>query len=373
MESSLITLQVPSRRRLAQCCALVVSVTALGLSPALASASTTTTNADALPGTVTAVSCGDGTLASAITPAAGFNPLTATAAELVAVNLPPRPTDGNAAELATWTKFVTTYKPKAECATSTAGTRSDALDDHLATKPAVGAQYEQDSANWSGNIADDATYDSAVGTFILPRPKGPSSGNAYSSQWVGIGQGDSSKYPLIQAGAEADSDDGGRLGTYYMFWEVVWPKGGLPQKTLPEQVGPGDTIWVHIQVPAKCGYPIMTVENENTVQGWTEIYPHTSCSDGTAEWIYERTEIGSNFPKLADASVKFTGAEAASTKKGLTGVGNLPRYYSNMYNCTSAPDHELAAPGSITNNGTVFTATWKNYGNQSVAKTCSPW
>ena len=377
MESPLITLQIPNRRRIgriAQCCALVVSAAALGLSPALASASTATTNADALPGTVASVSCGDDVTASAITPAHGFDPLTATSAELAANNLPPRPTDGSAAELATWTKFVTTYKPKPACATatSTSPAAQGGVDDHLAVKPAVGAQRESDSANWSGNIADDATYDSASATWILPRPKGPSSGNAYSSQWVGIGQGRSSKYPLVQAGTEADSDDGGRLGTYYMWWEVVWP-GGLPQKTIPEQVGPGNTIWVRIQVPAKCGYPTMTIENENTVQGYSETYKHTSCPDGTAEWIYERTEIGNNFPRLADAGVKFTSAEAASTKKGLTGIGNLPRYYSNMYNCTSAPDRELAAPGSITDNGTVFTAAWKNYGNQSPAKTCSAW
>lgn len=370
----MITLQVPSRRRVAQYCALVVSVTALGLSPALASASTATVNADALPGTVTAVSCADGTIASAITPAPGFNPLTATSAELVAQNLPTRPTDGSAAELATWTKFVTTYKPKAQCAdsTPTSDAHGGGLDVRLPTKPAVGAQRESDSANWSGNIVDDATYVSAVGTWVLPRPKGPA-GNAYSSQWVGIGQGNSSKYPLVQAGTEDNWNDGGAFGTYYMWWEVVWRGGGLPQKSLPEQVGPGDTIWVHIQVPAKCGDPIMTVENENTVQGWTEIYPHSACPDGTAEWISERTEIGSDFPKLADASVKFTGAEAASTKKGLTGVGNLPRYYSNMYNCTTAPDKELAAPGSIMNNGTVFTANWKNYGTQSSAKNCFAW
>ena len=60
---------------------------------------------DRAPRFVVDAYCGEGWTAVTIVPAAGFDPLTATDDQLEANGLPPRPTD--AADLATWTRFVT--------------------------------------------------------------------------------------------------------------------------------------------------------------------------------------------------------------------------------------------------------------------------
>jgi hypothetical protein len=334
---------------------------ALGLS---APGATAAANPDALAPSVVGKACGSGVTAAATLPAAGFNPLTATDQQLLANNLPTRPTDP--AELRVWTKFVSTVKPQVSCSftwghqgSSAQVISPDASND---CAPDTGCF----SANWAGNVATDENYGEAYGAWTLPAAGGTGGKNASSSSWVGIGQGLSDSQPLIQAGSESDID-GGSTPNYYLFVEE-YPEQSQVVVSDPG-IKPGNTIWVHIAFTHDSA--AMTIMDETTGLDKTYTDSGSISTDDTAEWIYERTEEG-DLPPLTPAAPSFRQAQAGLYNSSITGVGNLTHYWYTMWNCKSDSDTELAKPGGITNNGTEFSATWLNTGSAGPAG-CQPW
>lgn len=312
--------------------------------------------------------CPSGVTTMAVTPARGFDPLTATDSQLLANNLPPRPTGAKALKL--WTKFVTTAKAQLSCDIRIGhpgSTNRPFKPGGTAASNDCANGSECDSANWSGNIAIDANYYDAYGTWVLPHAGGTGGASEYSCTWVGIGQGLDSSHPLVQAGSE--SDNSYNIASYYLWVEEV------PQESQVVLGGSGanygDTIWVHIHFAS--GSASMTVEDENTAFIRTVSVGGGISTDNTAEWIYERTEESGIYPQLVDAPPTFTGAEARSSATGEQGIGNLPHYYARMWNCTSAPRVQLAQPNAITNNGTTFSNTFNNEGTASSVNGCTVW
>jgi hypothetical protein len=265
--------------------------------PALAG---TAGNADARAGARVVTSCGAGVSAVNVRLPAGFDPLTATAAQLAANDLPLRPT--GRVQLAAWRKFVTggvraarttcvfaavtpSSAPRsivgdvrpdraqsivgdAQPAASAQSIVGDAQPAESAqsivgdTRPALGTLTPPATAprpSPGGNRATAATRTVAYGTWRVTRQKNDPT--AAMSSWAGLGLGRAGN-PLVQAGSSA----GGYFGPY-LWWRVA------PQRPNEQRISldtaAGDTIYVRIQL--QHGRATVTIRDESTGAGGTYV------------------------------------------------------------------------------------------------------
>jgi hypothetical protein len=267
--------------------------------------------APALAGSATGArvvtSCGDGVSAVTVRLPAGFNPLTATPAQLAANDLPLRP--AGRVQLAAWRRFVTggvraarttcvfaPVKPssapqsiigdaKPQSIIGDAKPRSiigdakprsiigdakprsiigDAKPQSIIgdASPGVGSLRPPATAprpSPDGNRATAATRTVVYGTWRVTRPKNDPT--AAVSSWAGIGLGRAGD-PLVQAGSSA----GGYFGPY-LWWRMV------PQRPNEQRISlntaPGDTVYVRIQLLR--GRASVTIRDETTGAGGTYV------------------------------------------------------------------------------------------------------
>ncbi len=216
--------------------------------------------------------------------------------------------------------------------------------------------------NWAGYIvASDlqnpqATVTSVSASWTVPTIT-PSSTDAYSAVWIGIGGFFDNT--LIQTGTEQDSIQG---QSQYSAWVEVLPQTSLTIDNIT--VSPGDQISASIQlVDSNTDDWSIDVKDLTTNQDYkSSIY--YSSSQLSAEWIVERPELSSRRSRgvltaLADVgTVKLTNCQAAIG--GTTGtIGNFPVVQSVMYQTveptTNAGITQLAAVSDLTNGGSSFT------------------
>jgi hypothetical protein len=249
--------------------------------------------APALAGSTTGArvvtSCGGGVSAVTVQPPAGFNPLTATPAQLAANDLPLRP--AGRVQLAAWRRFVTggVRAARTTCVfapvTPSSAPRSivgdakpqsivgDAKPQSIVgdaraqsivgdTRPALGTLRPPATAprpSAGGNRATAGTRTVVYGTWRVTRPKNDPT--AAASSWAGIGLGRAGD-PLVQAGSSA----GGYFGPY-LWWRMV------PQRPNEQRISlntaPGDTVYVRIQLLR--GRASVTIRDETTGAGGTYV------------------------------------------------------------------------------------------------------
>ncbi len=323
---------------------------------------------NALAPTTTQRDCGNGISTVRVAPHAGFDPLTATSAQLVANNLPTRPVGTR--NLAIWRRFVTTTKPSLPSCAFGVGHPSARMRPAPrragSVKPAA-AEYEQDTANWSGDVAINHTYTDAYTYFNVPRPEGTDTADYYKCIWDGVGQGDSNAKPMVQAGAEADFS--GAAPHFDLWWEVV-PQLST-QHVVDYYVHYDDLIYVHSHLSSNDNW--VYIVDEST--GFSGTYSYKTSSsygpDGTAEWIVERTEVDGTYPRLALGGGKFNSADIKATGVAYTSLGdNIPHYYVTMWNCGQAADLRLAYPEPMNSSGSFNTYT-AHYGTPTDAASCT--
>jgi Peptidase A4 family len=330
-----------------------------------ANAAATSTSADARAPRIATVRCGHGIAAIAYIPAAGFDPLTATNAQLLANNLPQRPAGRKAMTI--WRRFVLSQREptRPACDFKPVRTHLPAVSHqvrsalHPATNPSTSGSC---SANWAGNEVYDTTYDDAYGTWTVPLGGQPSSGFADSASWVGVGEAGTKDQPIVQGGSDSSLGDS---VPYSLWWEVVTSSASHMNQVLTN-VHYKDTIYVHIHFVAGKGQ--VTLDDET--YGWSHTYTYTSslmAPDGHAEWILERPESSGDYPMLADATTTFTSAEASGPGQSLAPLGKLPHEWWTMVT-TSTPHVTMANPGAISSSGLSFTDQWKAYGRADAAK-----
>jgi hypothetical protein len=324
----------------------------LATAPALAA-----TSPDAIAPRIVSTYCGHHIYSLTTIPAARFSPLTASRAQLSANNFPARPSAGRPALLAQWKRFVAwPGATRSTCAgLHVTHRKSGGLPRTGAARPA--GKTGSATQNWSGVVVHNNYYSDAEANWTLPTAHGSSGTNDYSSSWVGIGLGQSSSYPLMQAGTESDYTSGS--GHYY-FWLEVFPEED--QVVKDGAVLPGDAVGTHIT------YTTSGPEFHlwDTTSGLNAEYKVSGSwkNDGHAEWIYERTEINGELPYLADAPPTFTSAQAVVSGTWYP-MGKLPYYSQVMYNCPET--QELAYPGTISSNGYSFGEEFLHYGDE-----CAP-
>lgn len=308
---------------------------------------------------VTVEQCGNGVAAETITPAPGFDPLTATNAQLEANGYAPRPTDP--ADLADWRRYAS---GPIDHLSSCSDLRPTELRDGPAVATNAAAGHDK-SVNWAGEVAVSHAYNSASAWWHIPRAHDISdSVHRFSSQWVGLGSGGSKSAPLIQAGSDADTTGTGS-NNYDIWWEVYPYNASQLNRT---EVW-GDHIYVHVTQShgaARIHLVDTTAKFDHTYTYKRSTIPSTSPQ---AEWILERTEVTEDRPRIQELTkidpVKFTSAYASGNVRS-TSVGRLPHRYDTMHMYTTATSctlgRQLAHPGSISSDGTYFSVYYDYHG-----------
>jgi len=255
-------------------------------------------------------------------PPAGFNPLTASAAELESWGYPPRPgpQEGPNA-LARWSEAVSPSLTRVIPQLA----KTPGVYHRPAAGLKIGATNGKSTAatseNWSGyaltpgNGAQPFSY--VEGRWTVPTVKqapGTCSGGwDYSSQWVGIG-GFADGY-LLQAGSAANvfCDIGNNVPEYFPWLEWL-PQSELviyenASKSITYPFAPGDYLIVIVWA-TNFSSGASTTGNllfEDKTQGWGVSLSFSAASVGgsqvtgqSAEWIVERTDVGGQFATLPD-------------------------------------------------------------------------
>src|SRR5690242_13119088 len=293
---------------------------------------------------VLSVSCAGGIVAQRAAIPAGFDPATATDAELAAVDFPPRPDDPEL--LPTWQAYAAKFAAGQVDRTPTCDVveHPEASAGPAAVTPDVSGST---SLNWAGNVDNTYGYTDAEATWVVPQASGGS--GAYSVHWVGVGLGNSSQFPLSQAGSWSRGD-----GSTFAWYEV-FPQRNIIQATAFGSVT-GHILFTHVTFATSGSSSFHIVDETSGVDRTYSLVFSGTRPDGHAEFIAERPTINGNLPALANwGTMTFRQAQAASSATGWKPVGILPHYYYIMVNNSNA---QLATPGPISTDGTVFSAVW---------------
>lgn len=192
----------------------------------------------------------------------------------------------------------------------------------LGAVPAASASTDAQSAasaNWAGYVVGGSSsstrYKSVSGSWVAPTAK-CSSGQGYSSFWVGLGGSGSDSSgtgALEQAGTEADCNADGSVG-YFAWYELV---PSAPVK-VDMAVHPGD----HITSKVTVNGTDVTIHLANVTTGATfdRTLQMSNPDVSTAEWIAEAPSTCSQGVSdctplsLGDfGTVQFSGASATTT------------------------------------------------------------
>jgi Peptidase A4 family len=336
-------------------------------------AAVATVNPDVQAPVTTVTSCGNGVSAVSITPAKGFNPQTATTAELDANGFPERPSSADTHEFGQWRSFVTSHSSMRSSCASLRPLPGESVRGWSAAQatPSDEIAAPTTTPNWDGYQVLDNAYSDAEAQWSMPGiVAGVSGTNDYSLSWVGIGSGNSQGTPLLQAGSASYYLDG--TDKYFLWYEVV------PEQNSGVMVGgasPGNTVGAHItENPTQitgCTAPVCgTIHIWDDTTGLNNEYVvggDWSNSREQAEWVYERpcagVTTGNCLRYLADAPVTFTDAQAAIAGGSWQGLDLLPWQEIDMTDCSG---NEIADVTTIDDANNSFKANYLHHGDQDV-------
>ncbi len=201
------------------------------------------------------------------------------------------------------------------------------------------------STNWSGYAATGRTFTSVASSWTEPTGT-CSSGNQYSSFWVGLDGYNSNS--VEQTGTDVDCS--GRTAQYYAWYEM-YPN---PSYEINHTVRPGDKISASVTYSGTNSY---TLKLADSTQGWT--FTTTKSLSGaprsSAEVITEApccTTSGGTLPLADFGKVSYTG----STANGST----LSSFNPTKITMVSAAGRQTDSTSALS--GGSFSNTWLSKG-----------
>lgn len=250
---------------------------------------------------------------TSVAPPEGFNPITASDAELATFGFPPRP-DGaaNPKAYSSWERAMKASKIRVQPVLEQTNifhgpmkkaTTQQTLDLFETTSTTSG--------NWSGvaDLSGATSYNSTstfyylVMEYVVPtatQAYGACTGSwDYSSSWIGMdgyNNGD-----VLQAGTESDAYcSGSTKSTYYSAWYEWFPNGEVRISNLP--VTAGDDIFVEVWHTSKTqGYAYFVNYNTDQVVEVGFTAPSSANFIGnSAEWIVERPGLSTGLATLTN-------------------------------------------------------------------------
>lgn len=236
------------------------------------------------------------------TPPSGFNPLTASDAELASLNIPVRPAGGTA--LSAWTDAMSAWR------------FTPAMSSLPVANPGAGsvAALAYTSDNWAGTMLDTQQagsdeYSGVSGNYTEPNVTLVPNCNENleaETPWLGIGGiTNTNGFALAQVRTNSYMPATQAVGTGEAWWEY-YPYNF--QQSLNFAVNPGDHIYVSVGFSSAAailchdaGYSYgFNAFVEDTTTGTSNGV--TNCTNNapngdTAEWIDERPGIGCTNPQ----------------------------------------------------------------------------
>jgi hypothetical protein len=212
--------------------------------------------------------------------------------------------------------------------------------------------------NWSGFEAETHVYSVVDLGWTVPRVTYPGSGsNPLSAIWDGLGYGSTNSNMLVQAGTEQDASS---PSSYYV-WFMLLPME-LQQQVLSNfPINPGDSMFVSVSHSGS-GVASFSISDLTSGMGtaFNEVWGSQYTIGTQANWILERTQVGSNYQQLANVGTVPFNSAYASYGGTPYALGSLNRYYSYMWACGYSS--YIAKTGSLDSSGTAFPITWYGYG-----------
>jgi hypothetical protein len=212
------------------------------------------------------------------------------------------------------------------------------------------------SVGWAGYVVSSSFNQKqdivqVSGSWIVPTINA-SSGNGYSSTWVGIG-GQEDK-TLIQVGTDQDAASG--RGNYHAWYEML-PDFAIKIDNF--ELNPGDHISATITLidSANNQWNIFLTDTTNGHIFNQDFVYNSSRSSG--EWIMERPNLGGEVTALANfGSVTFSDCIiTVGSQKGA--IGNFSYSVVQM---TNQQYGRLASSSALSSDLAGFTVTYQNSG-----------
>jgi len=286
-------------------------------------------------------------------PPVGFDPTTASDAELDEYGFPPRPSVADTAAYSAWVQAVTGPQTRLTSVVVQPTNINNGVAQGLQEQGTIGNVTGVTSSNWSG-----AAITAANGTFkkndsfVYAQYLMPAVGvdnckykiTYYMSEWVGIdgfNNGD-----VLQAGTQSTA-----CGTSYVAW-YEWFTSGCTQNTaslpcsewiisnLP--VGPGDYltdyVWYTTSSPHGHAYLLNFTTGVAVSIGFNQPAGNAPYAGDSVEWIVERPEVGGS-------------------------LANLTNYLGAAWDLTYAYNGTIYVPGGSVKGSTVY----------NITMTCPPW
>jgi hypothetical protein len=210
------------------------------------------------------------------------------------------------------------------------------------------------SLDWAGySISSNTLFPqplvtSVSGSWTVPKVA-VSTGNTFSSAWIGIGgQGEST---LIQVGSEHDSI-GGQAN--YGVWYEMLPDSSITLDNIT--VSAGDVISASITlIDSNTNSWSITIKDITTGKGFSQnVFYNSSLL--TAEWIVERPIVNNKITTLADfGTVTFTNATAQIGTK----TGTISAFPNSEIYMQDRQNNDLVSVSSLSSHGSSFYVSYR--------------
>jgi Peptidase A4 family len=279
-------------------------------------------------------------------PPRGFDPLTASPAELARHGFPPRPDDPH--HLERYRRVFGQLKNKFNYIQPTFQVNTDKRHGPRNRSPEAGTET---STNWSGGVVfapPGQSFKWVEGDWVVPNVDAPTQNQwYYCASWIGIdgdGSGD-----VCQAGVECEVYQSGSSVTrnIYPWWEW-FPNYEIKITNLG--VSPGDmvTMLLCTQTGANATTAIVYITNRTNGVSTSVSFSApmgTKLVGNSAEWIVEAPTVGGSQSSLADyGEVFFSVCEAFATDNSTVGGG-------------TGDNINMTAGGKVVSDGNLITPT----------------
>jgi hypothetical protein len=231
-------------------------------------------------------------------PPAGFNPLTASDADLAAYGLPPRPSQfaRNPAAYTAWAHAMASARMYVAPQIRLSLRRHGPVQ--ATSRLKLGSNGVMTSTNWAGQEIDNSlgsygssSFGEVMGAWIVTAVQqaiGTCSGTDVSATWVGL-DGTGTSKDVLQAGTEADAACSGGVTTrdYYPWFE--WYPADTYEVT-NFSTYPGQPVYVVVQAKSATSGVATFVDLESNQYTAVTITPPsgTKLIGNSVEWVEER-------------------------------------------------------------------------------------
>lgn len=323
----------------------------------------TPTSVEPLPGGGSAYNYSiNGTTVTFPVPPAGFNPLTASAAQLAEYGFQPQP-PVDSPNYASWHEAMSNYRTTPVPDISTLNTQTSSLASQPGTGGTSGATYA--TSAWAGWIAHASSnrYVAAEMDVTEPTVSTPCAGPDAMAQWVGLG-GWGTSTTLAQTGVEVPTTALGLCSStssgYCAWYEYLNSGNNVGPKIMGNvTINAGDAMHFYIAYSTSNGQINFYVADNTTGTQQSVLIKNVGSSyyDG-----HSADFIGAERPDISGTGLKkFTTINASNSYGETTG--------GSWESISSSPDpiksdlvysgDTLATTGSLNGSGTGFSVTWQ--------------